>query len=217
MFGLRILRMLMMAGFLGLILIGCATVEILESRVVMGRVTDASGQPVGGTPVVIVARSLDLVTSRMEYQERGRKEARAVTDAQGQYRLEFVPASLGNDFYLFFYDKTSFDRVKYRQPEPLDITSMLDRKRTVTVNQVLQFQQSWTEVQRQIAYFGANSDRGKILRQFGLPEKRETSGSGTAAADVWWYYADGVSYWFSGDKLTRTHEFTPIQRAAPSK
>lgn len=210
-------RMLMTAGVTGLLLISCATVEIRETRVVTGRVTDESGQPVAGTPVVIVGRSLDLVTSRMEYMERDRKEARAVTDAQGQYRVEFVPASLGNNFYLFFYDRTGFDRVKYQRPDPLDVTSLLERGRTLTVNQVLRFQPSWSEVQRQIAYYGAGSDRGKILRRHGLPEKRETSGEGDRATDVWWYYADGVSYWFTGDKLTRTQEFTPIRESAPVK
>jgi hypothetical protein len=210
-------RMLILAGITGLLLVGCATVEIREARVVAGRVTDESGQPVAGTPVVIVARSLDLVTSRMEYTERDRKEARAVTDAQGQYRLEFVPASLGNNFYLFFHDRTGFDRVKYRQPDPLDVTPLLERDRTLTVNQVLRLQPSWSEVQRQIAYYGAGSERGKILRRQGLPEKRETSGEGEQATDVWWYYADGVGYWFTGDKLTRTQEFTPIREPAPAR
>lgn len=210
-------RMLVMAGVIGSLLVGCATVEIRETRVVTGRLTDESGQPVAGTPVVIVGRFLDLVTSRMEYTERDRKEARAVTDAQGRYRVEFVPASLGNNFYLFFYDQTGFDRAKYRQPEPLDITPLLERDQTLTVNQVLRFQPSWPEVQRQIAYYGADSEKGKILRRYGLPEKRETSGQGEQATDVWWYYADGVSYWFTGDKLTRTQEFTPIRQAAPAK
>ena len=210
-------RRLVMAGVLGFLLVGCATVEIRETRVVTGRVTDESGQPVASTPVVIVGRSLDLVTTRMQYEERGRKETRALTNAQGQYRIEFVPASLGNNFYLFFYDTMGFDRVKYRQPEPLDITPLLERDRTLSVNQVLQLQPSWPEVQRQIAYYGADSDRGKILRRYGLPEKRETSGSGAEAADVWWYYADGVSYWFTGDKLTRTHQFTPIRGGTPAK
>jgi len=210
-------RMLAMAGVIGSLLVGCATVEIRETRVVTGRLTDESGQAVAGTPVVIVGRSLALAARRLEYDEHGRQEARTATDAQGQYRLEFVPASLGNNFYLFFYDQTGFDRVKYRQPEPLDITDLLGGSRTATVNQVLQFQPSWAEVQRQIAYYGAESDRGKILRRYGLPEKRETSGTGDSALDVWWYYANGVSYWFTGDRLTRTHEFTPIRGVAPTK
>jgi hypothetical protein len=207
----------MMVAVLGSLLVGCATTDIREVRVVTGRVTNQTGQPVANTPVVIVGRSLDLVKTHLEYEERGRQETRTVTDGQGQYRIEFLPASLGNNFYLFFHDKTGFNRVKYRQPEPLDITPLLDRGRTVTVNQVLQFQPSWPEVERQIAYYGAGSDRGKVLLRHGLPAKRETSGTGEQAADIWWYYADGVSYWFAGDRLTRTLEFPPIRGATPAK
>ena len=206
----------LVAGFIvGVVLAGCATVEIRQTRVVTGQITDESGRPVANTPVVIVGRRLDLVTRRMEYEERERQEVRGRTDAEGRYRIELVPAAVGNNFFIFFYDKTGFDRVKYRPPEPLDITQLLDRDRTLIFNQVLRFHPAWTEVERQIAFHGAESEKGRILRKHGLPEKRETSGTGDAAAEVWWYYADGMSYWFTGEKLTRTHEFTPIPGAAP--
>ena len=208
----------LVAGFIvGVVLAGCATVEIRQTRVVTGQITDESGRPVANNPVVIVGRTLDLVTRRLEYEERERQEVRGRSDAEGRYRIELVPAAVGNNFFIFFYDKTGFDRVKYRPPEPLDITQLLDRDRTLIVNQVLRFHPAWTEVERQIAFHGADSEKGRILRKHGLPEKRETSGTGDAAAEVWWYYADGVSYWFTGEKLTRTHEFTPIPGAAPIK
>jgi hypothetical protein len=212
---MREARTLVAAWIVGMVLAGCATVEIRQTRVVTGQVTDESGRPVANSPVVIVGRTLDLVTRRMEYEERERQEVRGRTDAEGRYRIELVPAAVGNNFYIFFYDKTGFDRVRYRPPEPLDITQLLDRERTLIVNQVLRFHPAWTEVERQIAFYGAESEKGRILRKHGLPEKRETSGPGDAAAEVWWYYADGVSYWFTGEKLTRTHEFTPIPGAAP--
>lgn len=210
-------RALTVAWLVGMALAGCATVQIQEARVVTGRVTDQSGQPVANTPVVIVGRSLDLVTTRLTYEERGRREVRTTTDTQGRYRMEFVPATLGNNFFLFFHDKTGFDRVKYRRPESLDITPLLERERTVTLNQVLQFHPAWPEVERQIAFYGPGSERGEILGRHGLPEKREASGTGEQATEVWWYYADGVSYWFTGGKLTRTHEFQPIPGAAPPR
>jgi len=210
-------RAMAIAGLLGFLLAGCATVEIWGPRVVTGQVTDQSGQPVADTPVLIVARSLDLAEFRMQYVEQGRQEVRATTDAQGRYRIEFVPAKVGNNFYLFWYDKTGFDRVKYRAPASLDITSPLKQNRVVTVNQVLQFQVTWPEVERQIAFYEPDSDRGKLLRRHGLPDKRETSGTDDGASEVWWYYADGVSYWFTGDNLARTHEFPPIPGATPTK
>ncbi len=200
------------AGLALLLLAGCATVDVQFAQLVTGRVTDETGKPVAGSPVLVVGRSLDLVTSRMEYTELDRKEARTVTDGQGQYRLEFIPANLGNNFYLFFYDRSGFDRVKYRRPEPIDITPLLKPDRPITVNQVLQIEPSWPEVERQIAYYGADSDRGKILRQHGIPEKRETTQENGQPADVWWYYTDGLSYWFINDKIARTQQFPPVAK-----
>ncbi len=196
-------------------LAGCATVEIRDTRVVTGTVTDESGQPVAGSPVVVVGRSLELATTRMEYEEHGRQEVQATTDAQGHYRLEFIPATLGNNFYVFFYGQQGFDGVKYRRPEPLDITELLRRDRTVTLNQVLRYAPTWPEVERQVAFYGPNSDRGKILRKNGLPDRREPAGTGGPGSEVWWYDAAGISYWFTGDKLTSTHTFQPIPAVAP--
>jgi hypothetical protein len=205
------------AWIVGAVLTGCATVEIRQTRMVTGQVTDESGRPVVNTPVVILGRTLDLVTQRLEYEERGRQEVRAKTDAEGRYRIEFVPATIGNNFFIFFYDKTGFDRVKFRQPESLDITQLLSHDRTLIVNQVLKFQPAWTEVERQIAFYGSDSERGQVLRKHGLPDKREGSRTVEGDSEVWWYYADGVSYWFTGEKLTRTHEFTPIPGTTPTR
>ena len=193
---------------------GCATVSVRETRVVTGQVTDESGAPVAGNPVLVVARSLKLSTLRLEYDERGRREVRAVTDAQGRFRIEFAPADLGNNFFLFFYDVTGFDRIKYRRPEPLDITERLSRDQAVVVNHILQFEPSWAEVARQMAHFGAESDRSRILRQHGLPDKRDVPAGSGAEPEVWWYYADGVNYWFVGDRLTRSGQFPPMPRPA---
>ncbi|HSC71179.1 MAG TPA: carboxypeptidase-like regulatory domain-containing protein, partial [Candidatus Methylomirabilis sp.] len=124
-------RALAAAWIVGAVLTGCATVEIRETRIVMGQVTDETGRPVVNTPVVILGRNLDLVTQRLEYEERGRQEVKANTDAEGRYRIEFVPATIGNNFFMFFYDKTGFDRVKFRQPASLDITDLLGRDRTL--------------------------------------------------------------------------------------
>jgi hypothetical protein len=198
-------------------LTSCATVSVRNTRVVTGQVTDESGKAVAGNPVLVVARRLDLSALRMEYDELSRREVRTVTDAQGRFRVEFVPVSVGNNFFLFFYDVTGFDRVKYRRPEPLDITDRLRSQPTLVVNHILQFQPSWSELTRQVAYFGAESERGQILRKHGLPDKREVPPSSGADPEVWWYYADGVSYWFVGEHLTRVSQFPPMPQAAPAR
>ena len=199
------------------VLVGCATTTVRQTRILTGQVTDESGAPVAGNPVLLVARSLDLSAARMQYDERGRREVQTVTDGQGRYRIEFVPASLGNNFFLFFSDASGFDRVKYQRLEPLDVTDRLRRDGTTTVNPVLRFQPSWPEAERQIAFYGPESERGRILRRHGVPEKRETPAGPGDATEAWWYYADGVTYWFSGSALIRTSTVPSIPGPLPPR
>jgi hypothetical protein len=208
-----VLGILVLAG----VLAGCATTTVRQARILTGQVTDESGAPVGGNPVLLVARSLDLSAVRMQYDERGRREVQTITDAQGQYRIELVPASLGNNFFLFFYDASGFDRIKYQRPEPFDVTDRLRRDGTTIVNPRLRLHPGWREVERQIAFYGAESARGQILRRHGLPEKRETPAGPGDDTEAWWYYADAVTYWFSGPTLIRTSTFPSTPGPLPPR
>lgn len=209
-------RGMAVAGILGCLLAGCATISIQETRVVTGRVTDEAGKPVASSPVVVVARSLDLAATRFEYEERGRQEIKASTDAEGRYRIEFVPAQVGNNFFLFFYDVSGFDGVRYKRPAASEITDLLKNGGLVVVNQALEPSQTWPEVERQMAFYGAGSERGRILRTHGLSDKRERPPDAGGDAEVWWYYEAGVSFWFTGDTLTKTNKFPPIRGASSS-
>jgi hypothetical protein len=195
-----LLGVMLVAGALA----GCATVNVWGTRIVTGQVTDPSGKPVAGTPVVVVGRSLELSYLRMQYEERGRQDVKVFTNAEGRYRIEFMPAKIGNDFTLFFYADTDFDAVRYQRSDPVDIGDRLKGDRPVVVDHVLQYQPTWSEVERQIAYYGAQSDRGRVLRQHGLPDRRDTVPGGGAGDELWVYSAEGVSYRFTGNALTET-------------
>ena len=198
-------------GIVLLFLAGCATVEVWEIRVVSGVVTDSAGQPVAGSPVLVAGRRLELAMPEMAYVERGRREVRGVTDAAGRYRIEFDAGILGNNFFLFFHDEQGFDRVRFAQPDPVEITERLKASRELRISMVLRPNPAWPEVERQMAYYGPATDRGKILRRHGLPGRRETARVGEEALDVWWYPEDGVSYSFSQDRLVSTQNFPPVR------
>ena len=202
-------------GGLALLLAGCATVSIDEQRVVQGRVTDDTGKPVPNTPVVLVGRYLDYQILKFSYKELHRQELRTTTGKDGLYEVKFFPPTLGNNFYIFFYDKTGFNSVKYVQPETRELTDLLKKNRELTVNEILRLQPGWAEVERQAKFYGENSEKAKVLLQHGLPEKRDEAKPGTQDLEVWWYYKAGVSYWFGGDKLVRTQQFTPMPGGAP--
>ncbi len=197
-------------GFLLLLLAGCATIRVEETRVITGVIRDPRGEPVVGTPVVLVARLLELNLSNLGYDEKGRREVKTVTDAQGRYRLEVVPSHLGNNFYLFFHGE-GFDSVRFRKPESMELTDRLKGSQVITIQRTLEWHPDWPEVQRLISQVGADSTQGKVLRQFGLPERQEALETGSGATEVWHYFSKGVSYRFVNGRLVWVQEFPPIK------
>ncbi len=199
----------------GAILAGCATVEIRESRVVRGRMVDEAGQPVANVPVTLVGRTLSLDALSFTYREERRRELVARTDDKGEYRFEFTPAELGNNFHLFFYGAEGFDAVRYRKSEPLDLTDPLKVQRELRFDQVLRANPDWPEVQRLVGEVGADSPRGQILRTHGLPEKREPFTLEGQVGETWWYYTLGVSYRFVGPNLLGRYPLEPAAGTTP--
>jgi len=192
---------------------GCATAQIKERRVMVGRITDQQGRPVPETPVLVVGRKLDL-NLKLEYQELDRKQLKVLTDREGRYRAEFIPEQLGNNLYLFFYAEEGFDAVRFQKPDSIDITSRLGEGKELKFDQMLLDHPKWREVQQKIALYGADSMRGKVLRQLGLPERIDR-GVGDPPTETWWYYAKGISYRFLGPAIEGSYTFKPIRGVLP--
>ena len=206
-------RLALILGVL-MVLAGCATARVAERRVITGRVTDAEGRPVAGTPVLLVGRDLGFALFTLGYEEMGRREARVLTDERGEYRIEVVPGQLGNNLYLFFYDREGFDHVRYDRPEPVDLTKRLKDEPHVVINQTLRSHPDWPEVVRLRQEYGPDSHRGRILRQMGLPERREATQSGGDLVEQWHYFSRGVTYVLRNGELSGTHQFEPIKEFA---
>jgi hypothetical protein len=203
---------------LGLLLVvvtlaACATVQIAEHRVITGRITDQQGRPVPGTPVLVVGRRLDL-DMKFDYKELDRRQLKVLTDREGRYRAEFIPEQLGNNLFLFFYAEEGFDAIRYQRPDSIDITSRLREGKELKFDQVLLDHPKWKEVQQKIALYGADSMRGKVLRQLGLPERIDR-GVGDQPAETWWYYGKGISYRFLGPAIEGSYTFKPIRGLLP--
>jgi len=178
-----------------------------NQRVVTGVVKDEQGNPVAKTPVLLVGRTLRYSTLE-DFQEWGpRHDLRTVTDEVGRYRFAFVPAELGNSIFLVFYATEGFDAVRFEKPETVDVTMLLDRQREVVWNRVLRTHPDWDRVQKRMQEYGPSSDRGRILRQFGLPEKEEK----VRDSEVWWYYSKGQSFRFLEGFLDSSFQFAPTE------
>lgn len=186
--------------------------------VAQGRVLSPSGEGMAGWPVQVIATQRYIELKRFATGGDMVTAARATTDASGYYAID-VPKDRHFQFwFLRFVEAGQLDTVKYLYPEDVEITADVRRGRVAAVDKTIKLNPDWPEVERRIGEAGGEStERGRILRSLGLPEKHvrdELTG-----ADEWWYFTRGILYTFHGSQPAVERRFEPVKPppdAAPS-
>ena len=200
------------AGTLG---IAVAAFSLLAAQtapqevVIKGRVTDQSGAPMAGQPVRLIKTKTTLKLLKFETGSQQAEQARTETDADGRYEFRLAPDPKFDYFYLRFYDPKSFDPVRYSLPADQNITKTFKSKPEVFADARIADHPDWKTVKDLVARFGEGSNRGRILRQLGLPEKRETI-TEASERENWWYYAKGICYQLQADQVVKIRHFDPV-------
>jgi hypothetical protein len=168
---------------------------------VRGEVTDASGAAVPGHTVRLIKTRTIYRFKSPRSQDQGVEEARARTDAEGRFEIEFSLDPSFHAYFIRFYDPALFDGVKYQLPRDVEITRQAEKGGAVEAHGVLPLHPDWPQVKALIAEYGAASHRGQILRSLGLPKIREPVGEGR---ELWVFEEAGVSYVIEGDRVVET-------------
>jgi hypothetical protein len=190
---------------------GTSTAEI----VIRGTLKDQSGAPMADYPVRLIKTKTTLNLLHFSTGSRQVEYGRGTTDAEGRYELKVSPDPKFDYFYLRFYDPKSFDPVRYSVPADVDITKTFKTRPEVTVDAVIQDHPDWAKVSDMLGQLGADSNRGKILRRLGLPERRQTFAD-SPGRENWWYYAKGLCYQLQGDQVLNLRKFDPVLPPRPS-
>ena len=205
-----------MAGFATVALCGAALLagarrssEATPQVVIRGAVRDESGAALASYPVRLIKTKTILNLFRLNTGSQQLEEGRVETGPDGTFELRLVPDPKYDYFYLRFYDPKTFDPVHYQVPGDVDITRRLKQNLEVVIQEVIRLHPEWPRVQELVAEFGADSNRGKILRALGLPERRETL-SGAPGRENWWYYAKGICYQLLSDDILRVRRYDPV-------
>jgi len=177
--------------------------------VIHGTVRDQAGNPLADYPVRLIKTKTTLRLLHFSTGSRQEEYGRTQTDSQGQYELKAAPDPEFDYFYLRFYDPKTFDPVRYAVPADVNITKTFKTKPDLPVDSVILNHPDWSKVEALLAEFGAESNRGKILRSLGLPERRQTFPD-SPGKESWWYYAKGICYQLQGDKVQNTRNFDPV-------
>lgn len=192
-----------------------AAAAVGAETVIRGTVKDQGGSPLAEYPVRLIKTKTVLNLLHFSTGSQQQEEARTQTDASGRFVLKLVPDPRYDYFYLRFYDPATFDPVRYSVPGDLDITRRIKTGTEVVVDRVIQDHPEWPRVDAMIREFGEGSNRGRILRSLGLPERRETF-PGAPGRENWWYYANGICYQMSADAVLKVRRYDPVLPPRPA-
>jgi len=181
-----------------------------EKRVVVqGRVLSAEGQGMAGWPVHLIGtqRYVEL----RSYTSGGAvaELAGATTDENGYYSFDLPKNRTYQYWFVRFMDKAHLDPVRWITPDDVEVTSDIRRGRVAQVDMTIRAHPDWAEVKRMIAEAGGEgTQRGRILRTLGLPEKQARDEA--TGEEEWWYFTHGILYTFKDRKPTGSRRFEPV-------
>lgn len=182
---------------------------------IRGTIRDQAGQPLDGYPVRLIKTKTTLKLLHFSTGNQQEEYGRTQTDSEGRFELRVPRDPKFDYFYLRFYDPKSFDPVRYSVPADVNITKSFKTHPEIGVDAVIHDHPDWARVQGLLSEFGPGSNRGRLLRSLGLPERRETFGD-VPGKETWWYYAKGLCYQLQGDQVIKIRNFDPVLPPRPS-
>lgn len=187
-----------------------------RQSVVRGQVTDERGGGVEGIPVRVIATRRVVKFLTIESRPAEKELVSTVTGANGFYELD-VPKVRDYDFYfLRFYDSERFDSIRYATPADIEITGRINKRRPVIQDVRLPRAAGWDAVTRLVNLYGAQSTRGKIIRQLGVPDRTERAGAADGVdRETWWYDSVGVAYVIEAGEVVDKKSFQPAKESLP--
>jgi hypothetical protein len=119
------------------------------------------------------------------------------TDGDGFYEAELTSDPDYRYFWLRFYEPGSFDDVRYRRPDDVDISRKVRGGRRVVRQVTLEDHPDWPRVREWITRLGEESDRARLVRGLGLPDRHEE----IDGVESFWYTRRGTVFRFQGDRF----------------
>ena len=174
---------------------------IVNAVEIKGNVSDEAGNPVAHSPIFIVMKRVVFNIRNLRYEEVESKTVATETDEHGLYLSTVDIDHYFNRFYLYFHGE-GFDFAQFLRPEPEDITRQVKKGTEIVVNRVLKTNPLWSDLQIVLKALDPQSQRYKILRKYGFPEKREEHTNGS---EKWYYFDLDKAFTVGGSGNEDTH------------
>ena len=137
------------------------------------------------------------------------------TDEQGRYSIKINIAQNWTNFELRL-NPFRLDRVHYVQPRNRQLTELIKTgiesgTFDFEVNWLIESRTGWREIRRRINTYGENSAKGRLLRDYGLPEKEQEYRIEGRVVQIWFYYTQGFAVRFVDGAKDKEFRFRPRQ------
>ena len=186
-----------------------------ETIEITGTVADASGAPVEGLTVVLLAAHDGFELRSFRRVEKGHVRVTTSTDAQGAFRLEWR----WNPYYDSF-------RLRAEGITPADATAGSRNRSVLTEIDLTRRVLAGSPVVAALEVAGAlsprqersvlassqSADQKRIYGEMGKPDRVDRLELDGGEEVAWWYFERGRSFHFRGGRLEQVVEFDPVAR-----
>lgn len=148
-----------------------------------------------------------------ELQQQVDEMVVVTTDEEGRYSIQVNIDPQWSDFVLRL-STSGLDQIHFLEPQPKQLTERIrsgieSGSFEFEVNWIVESRPRWRELRLQIDRYGADSAKGRLLRQYGFPDREEEVDWKGGRRIVWYYYSEGMAVRFIGDEQEKVFHFKP--------
>jgi len=187
--------------------------EVGQKVLVSGKVIDYVGKPVENYYINFIVEREVIDLSNFKKSISKRKVFTTQTDRDGVFFFTWNTDNYFNKFYLEYYVKDNFDDARFIPPKENleDVSRSVAKGRNYEGKLVLTYHKDWFRVKSMIDLFGIESDKGKMLRKWGLYERETKDDISDVIYTFWWYYSKGKAFKFKENRLVKEFTYSPLR------
>ena len=180
-----------------------------------GLVTDNAGKPVADVQVVLEAARSYISLRELRRAEKDVRKISAVTNARGEYSIEWPWDNYYNRFEL-----VAGVRIRRGKEESLEVLERDDLTERVlagspVVSAIVIHNRAFVDRLRDFVASVQSADEHRVYEEMGTPDDvKRVNYTGRPQEDEvsWWFFDAGKVYRFRGGKLESVDRFDPVQR-----
>jgi hypothetical protein len=184
-----------------------------DKVIVTGIVTDAQGHALPGTTVVLEGSRNSFSVHSFSREKHDAQQARARTDAHGEYSISWEWAAYYNHFELLVGEpyKRAGGAAGFLVVDQQDLTPRL-RGGSPVVAAVTVKDTAPLETLRAFVAGLKATDQRAVYDTMGRPEQVDRLVLPGGVEETWWYFAAGKSYRFRDGRQVDVTPFDPVVR-----